>query len=158
MKDNIPVIPIPITELLKEFVDYREYIELKSNTIIQLIGLLDPNEDYCHIEFPSHENPIPRPRLYTKATWLVSNTRLEAIKASSENERRIHGERNEAWSIIFSELLKITGLNPKNKKHNQRISRLTAKLIEAKAKGLNKLFGIDISNLPDSPYKNLKKR
>jgi hypothetical protein len=85
--------------------------------------------------------------------WVVCYARHLKEKEESAREREINHIRSDAWNGIRNKLAVILGANLNNKHHRERIHKVTQSLIDAKAKGVKELFGIDLTTLPDSPYK-----
>jgi hypothetical protein len=151
------IVPTVLRDLLEELIGGKEYHELRTTSVAQTISLVDPEEKFCHIEWPNKDNPIPAPRLYRKAEWIICAERQARIREEAEKFRQIHGEHNEGVAFIRQQLIELFNLNVNNKVHAEHLHRLVAKALKSRAVGLSKVLGKDLMSIPESPYGKVRR-
>ena len=148
-----PLLPLYLKDFLEDRIAHHEFVEITNQNILQTICLVDPQENYCHVDFPSKDNPIPRPRLYHKKDWVQSVERRERIREELAHDRQVLTEICDATEAVKKQLCSLFAFNPDNRIHNERLDKLVRQAMESRAKGLSEFLGINIHELPLAPYK-----
>ena len=150
---STPLLPLYLKDYLEDRIAHHEFVEVTNQNILQTICLVDPQEHYCHVDFPAKDNPIPRPRLYHKKDWLSSMIRRERLKEDLAKDRAILNEICDAEMTVRKHMIDLFAFNPDNKVHKERLDKLVKQAMESKAKGLSEFLGVDLVNLPQPGYK-----
>ena len=134
---NTPFLTLPIlNKFLELIVGYPGRRQIEDSSLLELIKFVDKEEQFWHVE----ENI-----LYSKKEWLADQDNISRRKRESEIVNSIVDERKRVLKELQFKLAELSGLEP-DKLLNMALSILHKRKVDTAS-----LFGIDISNVPDSP-------
>lgn len=145
MELHNPIFPINLRKFIDLFIGDAQYRALPDLPIAQLIKLLDPTEECCHIEFPNTDNMLEAPILWHKHHWMNEYARIQKVRAQSDKNREAWLIRREYLKQIIRAYMKLMGLT------QEEVLPLAIKVIKDKNIILAKQLGVDITDMPDAP-------
>lgn len=112
--------------------------------LAEKLQVIDCDNQYIHIEYPSEENGLSRPRMWRIGDWITSYTRAERKKALSACERNVAVHLSEVRCAAIRKVRLSTGLNEEN------AETVIAGIIKQRNQTAAELFNIDLSSLIDA--------
>lgn len=102
---------------------------------------IDFDNQYIHIEHPSEDNGLARPRMWRITDWRTSSIREERKKALSACERNVAVHLSEVRCAAIRKVRLSTGLNEEN------AETIIAGIIKQRNQTAAELFDINLSAL-----------
>ena len=71
----------------------------------------DPDEEFCHVEFPDSDNKLKAPRIWWIGPWRADYNRVLKQKQDSAAQRLEANKRDENAQRMARQLVKMTGID-----------------------------------------------